>query len=406
MDRVYNFAPGPAMLPLEVLEKVSRDILNYNNSGMSVMEIPCGSREFEEIVTSLENAVRRLLDVPQNYKILLIPGGAVEQYSAIPLNLFSDRKTADYIITSPRSRDACQEAKKYGHIYVAASNGGASPVYHSIPELTKVDFHPDVDYVYMCYSDSTYGIRFHYVPDTGNIPLVADMTDFLFSEPIDVSKFGLIFASAESNFGISGVTLVIVREDLINRQSKDIPTVLNYKLIADNPFSIDTPPIYSIYVMKEMLEWMISIGGLEELKRRNERKAGILYDVLTKYSGLYVIPISTHRSMLNVRFHTNKPGLDERFLAEAAERGLINLEAQDDLVGMCASIYNAMPTEGVELLRDFIREFAIKYQGAVSGAEEEAKAVRQRFSQDDDSDSKADGYEALLNSLRIEFDDE
>ena len=358
MDRVYNFSSGPAMLPLAVLEKAKEELLNYNNSGMSVMEMPHTSKEFEEIISSLEVLVRELLSVPSNYKVLFLQGGATSQYAAVPLNLLSERKCADYIISGQRSRNAYLEAKKYGDIVIAASSGGAGPVYNTIPETTKANFRPDADYVYMCYTNATCGTKFNYIPDTGNIPLVADMTGFLFSEPVDVAKFGLIFASAEANFGIAGLTLVIVRDDLIGRVDPLTPSMLNYKLLADNRSMYNTPPVYNIYLMKLMLDWIASIGGLDELKRRNEHKAGIIYDELDR-SLYYTTPVDNKcRSMMVVRFFTGDAELDEKFLAEAEERGLINLRAEKNIGGMRAAIYNSMPIDGIMKLKQFMKDFA------------------------------------------------
>ena len=358
MDRVFNFAPGPAMLPLTVLEKAKNELLNYKSTGMSVMEIPHDSQKFEKIISSLERSVRKLLEIPKNYKVLFLEGDATTQYAAIPLNLLSERKCADYIITGQRSRNAYLEAKKYGDIVIAASSGGAGPVYNTIPETTKANFRPDADYVYMCYTNSICGTKFNYVPDTGNIPLVADMTGFLFSEPVDVSKFGLIFASAEANFGIAGVTLVIVRDDLISRVDPMTPSKLNYKLLADSRSMYSTPPVFNIYMMKLMVDWMTSIGGLVELKRRNEHKASILYDELDR-SPYYTTPVDNKcRSMMVIRFFTGEAELDEKFIAEAEERGLTNLRADKNIGGMRAAIYNSMSLEGIEKLREFMKEFS------------------------------------------------
>ena len=346
------------MLPLSVLEKAREELLNFGGSGMSVMEIPHTSKEFEEIISSLEASVREILGVPANYKVLFLQGGAESQYAAIPLNLLSERKCADYIISGQRSRNAYLEAKKYGDIVIAASSGGAGPVYNTIPETTKANFRPDADYVYMCYTNSICGTKFNYVPDTGNIPLVADMTGFLFSEPIDVTKFGLIFASAEANFGIAGLTLVIVRDDLIGRVDPLTPSMLNYKLLADNRSMYNTPPVYNIYMMKLVLDWITSIGGLEELKRRNEHKASLIYDDLDK-SKFYTTPVDNRcRSMMVIRFFTGDAELDEKFLTEAEERGLVNLRAEKNIGGMRAAIYNSMPIEGIEALRKFMKDFA------------------------------------------------
>ena len=345
------------MLPLSVLEKAREELLNYGGSGMSVMEIPHTSKEFEEIFTSLEASVREILGVPQNYKVLFLQGGAETQYAAIPLNLLSERKCADYIISGQRSRNAYLEAKKYGDIVIAASSGGAGPVYNTIPETTKANFRPDADYVYMCYTNAICGTKFNYVPETGNIPLVADMTGFLFSEPIDVSKFGLIFASAEANFGIAGLTLVIVRDDLIGRVNPLTPSMLNYKLLADNRSMYNTPPVFAIYIMKLMMEWMIEAGGLIEIKRRNERKASLIYDFLDT-SRYYTAPVeSRYRSMTSIRFFTGDQEYDEKFITEAAKEGLINLEADKNVGGMCASIYNSMTIDGVNKLLEFMKNF-------------------------------------------------
>lgn len=358
MDRVYNFSSGPAMLPLDVIEKAREELLNYGGSGMSIMEIPHTSEEFLDIIKSLEEAVRELLAVPQNYKVLFLQGGAASQYAAVPLNLLSERKCADYIVSGQRSRDAYLEAKKYGDIVIAASSGGAGPVYNTIPETTKANFRPDADYVYMCYTNPVCGTKFNYVPDTGNIPLVADMTGFLFSEPIDVTKFGVIFASAESNFGIAGLTLVIVRDDLIGRVDPSTPTMLNYKLLADSHSMYNTPPVFNIYMMKLMTDWMLSIGGLEELKRRNEHKAGIIYDELDR-SLYYTTPVDNKcRSMMVVRFFTGDSELDEKFITEAESRGLINLRADKNVGGMRAAIYNSMPLDGILKLKEFMKEFS------------------------------------------------
>ncbi len=372
MDRVFNFASGPAMLPLDVLEKAKDELLNYNNTGMSIMEIPYNSKEFKEIMESLEETVRELLEIPNNYKLLFLRGGAVEQYAAIPLNMFSERKCADYIVTGEQSRAAYLEAKKYGDAVIAASSGGSTPVYNSIPETSRATFRPDVDYVYMRYANTAMGTKFNYVPDTGNIPLVADMTGFLFSEPIDVSKFGLIFASAEANFGIAGVTIIIVRDDLISRASPDTPAILNYKLLLENRYAYDTPPIYNIYMMKLMVEWIKSIGGLLEIKRRNEYKACLVYDEIAKSSYYNTDVSSKFRSTVNIKFDTGSYEGDEKFIEEAANMGLLNLRAAGNAGGMCASIYSSMPIEGVEKLTSFMKKFADENRHNAVGIEDEA----------------------------------
>ena len=357
MDRVYNFSSGPSMLPEEVLERAKGELLNYKGSGMSVMELPVKTPEFEEIIESCEKNCRELLKIPSNYKVLFLQGGATSQYAAIPINLLSEHKCADYIVSGQASREAYLEAKKFGDIVIAASSGGAGPVYNTVPETTKANFRPDADYVYMCYTNSVCGTKFNYIPDTGNIPLVADMTGFLFSEPIDVAKFGLIFASAQANFGISGLTVVIVRDDLIGRVAPSTPSMLNYKLLADNKSMYNTPPVFGIYIMNLMMEWMLSIGGLIEIKRRNERKASILYDFFDN-SRFYTTPVDHKcRSMMAVRFFTGDQEYDEKFIEGAEKLGLINLRAQKNIGGMCAAIYNSMPIEGVNKLLEYMKSF-------------------------------------------------
>ena len=357
MKRVYNFSSGPSMLPSEVLSKAQGELLNYKDTGMSVMELPIKSEEFEKLLDSCEQKCRKLLEIPANYKVLFLQGGSTTQYAAIPINLLSDHKCADYIVSGQASRNAYLEAKKYGDIVIAASSGGAGPVYNTVPETSKASFRPDADYVYMCYTNTICGTKFNYVPDTGNIPLVADMTGFLFSEPIDVSKFGVIFASAQANFGIAGLTVVIVRDDLIGRVPPLTPAMLNYKLLADNRSMYNTPPVFAIYMMDLMLEWMINIGGLVEIKRRNERKASLLYDFFDN-SRYYTAPVDNKcRSITNIRFFTGDQEYDEKFITDAEANGLINLAAESNVGGMCAAVYNSMPIDGVNKLIEFMSNF-------------------------------------------------
>ena len=359
MDRVYNFSSGPAALPTEVLELAQSELLSYRGSGMSVMEISKGSPEFVEILHGAEDALRALMNIPSNYKVLFVQGGATLQYSAIPLNLLSDHRCADYVVTGQCSKDAFTEAKKYGDIIIASSYGGAIPVFSSVPKLTKSDFRPDADYVHICYNNTIYGTKFASPPDTGNIPLVADMSSCLLSEPVDVTKFGMIYASAQQNIGPAGLTVVIVRGDLLGHARADTPALLNYKTIAESDSMYNTPPIWSLYITKLVLERMIEIGGLDEMKRRNEKKASLLYDYLDGQS-YYTGTVHKHsRSMMNVLFTTGDGNLDRRFVQQAEKAGLINLEAHGSTGGMMASIYNAMPYEGVEKLIEFMKEFAI-----------------------------------------------
>ncbi|MBE6644763.1 MAG: 3-phosphoserine/phosphohydroxythreonine transaminase [Ruminococcaceae bacterium] len=358
MDRVYNFSSGPSMLPAEVIEKLAENFKNYNGTGMSVMEINKKSKEYNEIYSSAEALLRELLGIPQNYKVFFMNGSSAVQYSAIPLNLLSDHKCADYIISGRLSKNASLEAKRYGDIALAASSAGATPAFSTVPETERKHFRPDADYVHICFNNTVYGTKFHYVPDTGNIPLVADMSSFLLSEPIETSKFALIYANAECGIGISGLTVLIIRDDLMGGATSDVPLLLDYKRISDGDADFQLAPIWSIYVAKLVFEWIKSIGGLLEIKRRNERKASVIYDYLDSQT-YYTAPVDKKcRSMMNVVFVTGDAALDKKFAEEAKAEGLENLGGDSSVGGMCASIYNAMPMEGVEKLVVFMKKFA------------------------------------------------
>ena len=348
------------MLPLEVLERAQAEMINYRDTGMSVMEIGHHSPEFREIIDGAEEALRKLINIPANYKILFLQGGASSQFAAVPMNLLSSHKCADYIVSGQFSKKAYDEAKKYGDIAIAASSGGASPPYATVPMTKRADFRPDADYVHICFNNTVYGTKFHYIPDTGNIPLVADMTSCICSEPIDITKFGLIYAGAQINIAPAGLTIVIVRNDLIGDARNDTPAMFDYKLLSENGSMYNTPPIYGIYMAKLVLEWILSVGGLDEMKRRNEKKASLLYDYLDgQGQSYYTAPVDKKcRSMMNVVFVTGDGELDRKFAKEAAERGMINLEGHPSVGGMCASMYNAMPYDGVEKLVAFMKEFA------------------------------------------------
>ena len=346
------------MLPLEVLKQAQEEMLCYGDSGMSVMEMSHRSREYEEIIKGAESSLRKLMGIPSNYKVLFLQGGASTQFAAVPLNLLSDHKCADYILSGQFSTKAMQEAKKYGDIAVAASSAGATPAYSTIPKTEKSDFRPDADYVHICFNNTIYGTKFNYIPDTGNIPLVADISSCILSEPFDVTKFGLVYAGAQKNIAPAGLTVVIVREDLIGNARPDTPTMLDYKIMADSESMYNTPPCYCIYIAKLVFDWILSIGGLEEMKRRNERKASLLYDYLDSQS-YYTAPVDKScRSMMNVVFVTGDQELDSKFASEAAKCGLKNLKGHRSVGGMRASIYNAMPYEGVEKLVAFMKKFA------------------------------------------------
>ena len=356
MERVFNFSAGPSMLPLEVLEQAKADLLNYQGSGMSVMEMSHRSPDYEPIIKGAEAALRRLMNIPENYKVLFLQGGASLQFSMVPLNLLSTSKSADYIVSGQFSKKAFEEGKKYGDMACAASSAGAN--FTAVPEVKASDIRPDADYVHMCFNNTIYGTKFYYIPETGNVPLVADMSSCICSEPVDVKKFGLIYAGAQKNIAPAGVTIVIVRDDLIGKAGANVPAMLDYKLMADNDSMYNTPPCWCIYMAKLVFEWLESIGGLEEIKRRNEYKASLLYDYLDSQD-YFIAPVDkASRSMMNVVFVTGNEELDKKFAKEAGAAGLKNLKGHRSVGGMRASIYNAMPVEGVEALINFMKEFA------------------------------------------------
>ena len=346
------------MLPAEVLEKAREELLHYGDYGMSVMEMSHRSPDFEAILKGAEDSLRKLMNIPANYKVLFLQGGASTQFAAVPLNLLSDHKCADYVISGQYSKKASLEAKKYGDIAIAASSAGAMPPFSTVPEVKRSDIRPDADYVHICYNNTIYGTKFPQIPDTGSIPLVADMSSCILSEPVDVSKFALIYASAQKNVGPAGLTIVIVRDDLIGNARTDTPAMLDYKLIAENNSMYNTPPCWCIYMAKLVFEWILSIGGLDEMKRRNEKKASCLYDYLDGQF-YYTAPVDKKcRSMMNVVFVTGDAKLDKKFAEEADAAGFKNIKGHSSVGGMRASIYNAMPYEGVEKLVAFMKTFA------------------------------------------------
>ena len=356
MERVYNFSAGPSMLPEAVLQKASAQMLCYEDSGMSVMEMSHRSPVYEKIITDAEALLRKVMNIPDNYKVLFLQGGASTQFAAVPLNLMNGSGKADYILSGQFSTKAYQEAQKYGDVFAAASSKEAT--FSFVPKTDKNSFRKDADYVHICFNNTIYGTKFPYIPDTGDIPLVADMSSCILSEPVDVSRFGVIYAGAQKNMAPAGLTIVIIREDLLGNARKETPTMLDYKVMADNGSMYNTPPCWCIYVAKLVYEWILELGGLEKMKERNEKKAKILYDYLDSQD-YYKAPVEKEsRSMMNVTFVTGNPDLDKKFAKEAAEYGLVNLKGHRSVGGMRASIYNAMPIEGVEKLVKFMKEFA------------------------------------------------
>ena len=355
MNRVFNFSAGPSMLPMPVLEKAAAELVCYGDSGMSVMEMSHRSPVYEEIITAAEKGLRALMNIPDNYKVLFMQGGASTQFACVPLNLMKNGK-ADYILSGQFSTKAYKEAQKYGDVVAVASSKEQN--FSEIPATTRESFRPDADYVHICFNNTIYGTKYNYIPDTGDIPLVADMSSCIISEPVDVSKFGVIYAGAQKNMAPAGVTVVIVREDLLGNARPETPSMLDWRLMADNGSMYNTPPCYSIYVAKLVYEWIESLGGLEAMKALNEKKAKLLYDYLDSQD-YYIAPVKPEcRSMMNVTFVTGDADLDKKFAKESGEAGLKNLKGHRSVGGMRASIYNAMPYEGIEALIAFMKKFA------------------------------------------------
>ena len=355
MERVYNFSAGPSMLPLQVLERAAAEMVNYHDTGMSVMEMSHRSPAYDAIIKKAEADFRKVMNIPDNYKVLFLQGGASTQFAAVPLNLMKTGK-ADYILSGQFSTKAYKEALKYGDAKAAASSKDAN--FSFVPETTRESFRPDADYVHICFNNTIYGTKFPYIPDTGDIPLVADMSSCIMSEPIDVTKFGVIYAGAQKNMAPAGLTVVIVREDLLGNARPDTPSMLDWKLMADNDSMYNTPPCYPIYIAGLVYEWVLGLGGLEKLKEMNQKKAALLYDYLDSQD-YYTAPVKKEsRSMMNVTFVTGVEELDKKFPKEAEKAGLFNLKGHRSVGGMRASIYNAMPYEGVEKLVTFMKQFA------------------------------------------------
>ena len=357
MERVYNFSAGPSMLPLPVLERAAAEMVDYHGTGMSVMEMSHRSPAYDAIIKKAEADFRKVMNIPDNYKVLFLQGGASTQFAAVPLNLMKTGK-ADYILSGQFSTKAYKEALKYGDAKAAASSKDAN--FSFVPETTRESFRPDADYVHICFNNTIYGTKFPYIPDTGDIPLVADMSSCIMSEPIDVTKFGVIYAGAQKNMAPAGLTVVIVREDLLGNVRQDTPSMLDWKLMADNDSMYNTPPCYPIYIAGLVYEWVLGLGGLEKLKEMNQKKAALLYDYLDSQD-YYIAPVKKEfRSMMNVTFVTGVEELDKKFPKEAEKAGLFNLKGHRSVGGMRASIYNAMPYEGVEKLVAFMKQFAAK----------------------------------------------
>ena len=359
MARVYNFAAGPAVLPEEVLKEAAEEMLDYRGCGMSVMEMSHRSKMFEEILNNAEADIRELMNIPDNYKVLFLQGGASTQFAMIPMNLMKNR-VADYILTGQWSKKAYQEAQKFGKVNAVASS--ADKTFSYIPDCSDLPISPDADYVYICQNNTIYGTKYNKLPNTKGKTLVADVSSCFLSEPVDVTKYGIIYGGAQKNIGPAGVVVVIIREDLITEEVlPGTPAMLTYKTHADAKSLYNTPPCYGIYICGKVFQWLKKMGGLEVMKERNEKKAALLYDFLD-HSHLFkgtVVP--EDRSLMNVPFVTGSEEMDAAFVKAAKEAGLENLKGHRTVGGMRASIYNAMPYEGVEKLVAFMKEFEAKH---------------------------------------------
>ena len=353
MQRVYNFSAGPSMLPESVLEQAAKEMLNYKDSGMSVMEMSHRSPVYQAIIDEAEADLRKLMNIPDNYKVLFLQGGATQQFAAVPLNLMNKNGKADYIVSGQFSKKAAEEAAKFGEVNVIASSKDRNFAY--IPKVES--FSPDADYVHICYNNTIFGTCYDYIPETGDIPLVADMSSGILSRPVDVSKFGLIYAGAQKNMGPSGLTVVIVREDLLGNARENIPVMLNYTVQAENGSMYNTPPCYSIYVAGLVFKWLLATGGLEEREKINIKKANLLYDYLDSSKLFKATADKEVRSPMNVCFVTGDADKDKAFVSAASKAGFVNLKGHRVVGGMRASIYNAMPVEGVEKLVAFMADY-------------------------------------------------
>ncbi len=343
------------MLPEEVLKQAADEMLDYQGSGQSVMEMSHRSKVYDKIIKEAEADLREIMNIPDNYKVLFLQGGGSTQFAMIPMNLMTKSGKADFVITGQWAKKAYEEASRYGEAKAVASSKDKTFSY--IPKLNKDDFTPDADYFYICLNNTIYGTKWNTLPETGDVPLVADISSNILSEPIDVSKFGLLFAGAQKNVACAGVTIVIIREDLIGNAMDITPTMLNYKTHADADSLYNTPPCYAIYIAGLVFKWIKKQGGLEAMKAANEKKAKLLYDFLDSSKLFKGTVVPEDRSLMNVPFVTGDADLDAKFVKESTEAGLVNLKGHRSVGGMRASIYNAMPYEGVVALVDFMKKF-------------------------------------------------
>lgn len=355
MSRVYNFSAGPAVLPEPVLRRAAEEMLDYRGTGMSVMEMSHRSKAYQAILDQAEADLRRLMGIPQNYRVLFLQGGASQQFAMVPMNLMKNR-VADYIITGQWAKKAWQEAKLYGQANVAASSQDRNFSY--IPDCADLPIDPQADYVHICENNTIYGTKFHRLPNTKGKNLVADVSSCFLSEPVEVSRYGMLYGGAQKNVGPAGVVIAVIREDLIDEDVlPGTPTMLRYQVHANNGSMYNTPPAYGIYICGLVFQWLLEQGGLEAMGQRNREKAAVLYDFLDSSRLFRGTVEKKDRSLMNVSFITGSDELDAQFVAEAAQAGLVNLKGHRTVGGMRASIYNAMPRQGVEKLVQFMDRF-------------------------------------------------
>ena len=342
------------MMPLPVLEKAAAEMTNYGGSGMSVMEMSHRSKYYDDIINGAQDVLRRVYNIPDNYRILFMQGGATMQFSAVPLNLMVTGK-ADYAITGNFARNAYKEAKKFGDIHIAATSEADNFTW--VPTPDQLDIRPDADYFYICANNTIFGTEWHYDPNAGDVPVVADMSSNILSKPVDISKYGIIYAGAQKNMGPAGMAVVIIREDLMGHYRENMPVLLDYQLMADKNSMYNTPPTYSIYMMKLVTEWVEQMGGLEAMAKNADLRSSMLYDYLDSTDFYKGAAQKASRSRMNVTFRTGNDELDKKFIQESIDAGMTNLKGHRLVGGMRASIYNAMPIEGVESLIDFMKKF-------------------------------------------------
>ena len=355
MSRVFNFSAGPSMLPEEVLKTAAAEMLEYGTTGQSVMEMSHRSKEYQAIIDTAERDLRDIMNIPDNYTVLFLQGGASTQFAMVPFNLMNKNKKADYIITGQWAKKAYKEAARYGAARAIASSEDKTFSY--IPKITPDMIDPEADYVHICMNNTIYGTKWNNLPECGNVPLVADISSCILSEPIDVSKFGVLYAGAQKNVAPAGLTIVIIRNDLLGNAMDITPTMLNYVTHSENGSMFNTPPCYTIYIAGLVFKWIKALGGLEKMKEINEKKAKMLYDFLDSSKLFRGTVVPEDRSLMNVPFVTGDEELDAKFVKAAKEAGFVNLKGHRSVGGMRASIYNAMPTEGVIALVEFMKKF-------------------------------------------------